>query len=45
MAETENSIKVVIRTRPTQSFATKNLNFDLMENVNFIFKNNFSFRE
>lgn len=31
--ETENSIKVVVRTRPTQFFASKNINFNLLENV------------
>lgn len=33
-SETENSIKVVVRTRPTQYFASKNITLNLLENVN-----------
>lgn len=32
-AETENTIRVVLRTRPTQNFASKNLALDIMDNV------------
>jgi hypothetical protein len=32
-AETENTIRVVLRTRPTQNFASKNLGLDIMDNV------------
>ena len=31
--ETETQIKVVVRTRPTQSFASKNIILDTLENV------------
>lgn len=31
--ETESSIKVVIRTRPTQNFASKIMSIDSLENV------------
>jgi hypothetical protein len=33
LSETENTIKVVLRTRPTQYFAAKNISLDSMENV------------
>ncbi len=33
MSETETSIRVVLRTRPTQHFASKNIQLDTMENV------------
>ncbi len=33
-AETESNIRVVLRTRPTQNFASKNINLDILENVN-----------
>jgi hypothetical protein len=33
MSESETSIRVVLRTRPTQNFATKNISLDTMENV------------
>jgi hypothetical protein len=34
MMETETStIKIVLRTRPTQNFANKNLKLDLSDNV------------
>jgi len=31
---TETNIRVVLRTRPTQNFANKNVSLDNMENVN-----------
>ena len=31
---TETNIRVVLRTRPTQNFANKNISLDNMENVN-----------
>lgn len=31
--ETETSIKVVVRTRPTQAFASKNITINTLENV------------
>ena len=33
--ETESQIKVVVRTRPTQAFASKNISLDTLENVSF----------
>jgi hypothetical protein len=33
LPETENTIRVVLRTRPTQNFATKNIALDSMDNV------------
>lgn len=38
--EKETSIRVVLRTRPTQHFATKNITLDTMENVNLLIKHN-----
>lgn len=38
--ETESSIKVVIRTRPTQNFAAKILQIDSLENVIIKYKFN-----
>jgi hypothetical protein len=35
MSETETSIRVVLRTRPTQNFATKNIGLDTMDSVQF----------
>ena len=35
--ETETQIKVVVRTRPTQSFAAKNIILDTLENVIYIY--------
>lgn len=32
--ESETTIRVVLRTRPTQNFATKNISLDSIENVN-----------
>ncbi len=32
MSETESTIRVVIRTRPTQHFAQKNININTLEN-------------
>jgi len=34
MSETETNIRVVLRTRPTQHFASKNIALDAIENVN-----------
>lgn len=34
--ETETQIKVVVRTRPTQAFASKNITLDTLENVTYI---------
>ena len=34
--KTEMQIKVVVRTRPTQSFALKNIILDTLENVLYI---------
>ncbi len=36
LSETENTIKVVLRTRPTQYFAAKNIALDSMDNVTYI---------
>ena len=33
LSETENSIRVVLRTRPTQYFAAKNISLDTIDNV------------
>ena len=33
LSETENTIKVVLRTRPTQHFAAKNIGLDSIDNV------------
>lgn len=38
MNETESNIRVVLRTRPTQHFASKNITLDPLENVKFYFK-------
>jgi hypothetical protein len=32
--ENQNKIRVILRSRPTQHFATKNINLDSLENVN-----------
>jgi len=34
-AETSNKIRVILRSRPTQHFATKNINLDSLDNVNY----------
>jgi hypothetical protein len=41
MEQDNNTIKVVLRTRPTQHFATKNITLDSLENVT---KNNIKIR-
>ena len=33
---TETNIRVVLRTRPTQNFANKNISLDNIENVNIL---------
>jgi len=33
--ENSNTIRVILRSRPTQNFATKNISLDSMDNVKF----------
>ncbi len=33
--ENSNTIRVILRSRPTQNFATKNIILDSMENVTY----------
>lgn len=35
-SETECNIRVVLRTRPTQNFANKNISLEISDNVNFL---------
>ena len=42
MMETETStIKIVLRTRPTQNFANKNLKLDVPDNVSVCYLNHY----
>ena len=34
-SENQNKIRVILRSRPTQNFATKNISLDSLENVRF----------